>query len=79
MLLPSGNDTRSREAATTVWVSDPHETAYVMKKLLKKIDTARGADAAAAGLLSPRKANHECREAQIEAAIHAATSAARTS
>lgn len=62
-----------------MWVSDPHETAYVMKKLLKKIDSARGADAAAAELLSRRKANHECREAQIEAAIQAGTSVTRTS
>lgn len=73
----TGNDTRSREAATTVWVSNPQETAYIMKKLLKKIDYARGLDAASDGALSPRKATHESREAQIEAAIHAATTATR--
>jgi hypothetical protein len=50
-----------------------------MKKLLKKIDSTRGADAAAAELLLRRKTNHESREAQIEAAIQAATSVTLTS
>lgn len=67
----SGNDTRSREAATTVWVSNPQETAHVMKKLLKKIDIARG-DVA---VFSPRNSVNGNREAQIEAAIQAATNA----
>jgi maltose-binding protein MalE len=38
----TGNDTRSREAATTVWVSNPTETVYIMKKLLKAMDKAHG-------------------------------------
>ena len=38
----TGNDTRSREAATTVWVSNPTETVYIMKKLLQNIDKTRG-------------------------------------
>ncbi|OQR82490.1 IMP-specific 5'-nucleotidase [Achlya hypogyna] len=30
----TGNDTRSRDVASTVWVSNPEETGYIMKTLL---------------------------------------------
>ncbi|RLN95938.1 hypothetical protein BBJ28_00020922, partial [Nothophytophthora sp. Chile5] len=37
----TGNDTRSRDAATTIWISNPQETVHIMKRLLKAIDVAR--------------------------------------
>lgn len=64
----TGNDTRSRDAATTVWISDPTETVYIMKKLLKAIDRERGH-----ALLSPRHSAIEDRETKLDAAIKAAT------
>ncbi|TMW58503.1 hypothetical protein Poli38472_010062 [Pythium oligandrum] len=67
----TGNDTRSRDAATTVWVSDPRETRYIMKKLLNAIDAARGEEARRPSIpATPAQAQ---REARVEAAIQAAT------
>ncbi|TDH70523.1 hypothetical protein CCR75_002827 [Bremia lactucae] len=37
----TGNDTRSRDAATTIWISDPQETVHIMTILLQTIDKAR--------------------------------------
>jgi IMP and pyridine-specific 5'-nucleotidase len=37
----TGNDTRSRDAATTIWVSNPQETVHIMSKLLQTIDLVR--------------------------------------
>ncbi|CAH0485831.1 unnamed protein product [Peronospora farinosa] len=37
----TGNDTRSRDAATTIWISNPQETVHIMKILLRTIDIAR--------------------------------------
>ncbi|EQC29746.1 hypothetical protein SDRG_12518 [Saprolegnia diclina VS20] len=33
----TGNDTRSRDVASTVWVSNPEETGYIMKTLLQTL------------------------------------------
>ncbi|KAJ0409276.1 hypothetical protein P43SY_006773 [Pythium insidiosum] len=74
----TGNDTRSRDAATTCWVSDPSETIYIMKKLIKAIDKARaGTLEEGATLVSPRPKSESAvqRDAQVEAAIQAATEA----
>ncbi|DAZ96401.1 TPA: hypothetical protein N0F65_012482 [Lagenidium giganteum] len=61
----TGNDTRSRDAATTVWISDPRETVYIMKKLIKAIDRSRGTALPASVL--------DQHEATVEAAIKAGT------
>ncbi|KAG7397100.1 IMP 5'-nucleotidase [Phytophthora boehmeriae] len=37
----TGNDTRSRDAATTIWISNPQETVHIMTKLLQTIDQVR--------------------------------------
>lgn len=37
----TGNDTRSRDAATTIWISNPEETAQIMTILLQTIDLER--------------------------------------
>ncbi|CAH0481969.1 unnamed protein product [Peronospora belbahrii] len=37
----TGNDTRSRDAATTIWISNPQETVHIMTILLRTIDLAR--------------------------------------
>ncbi|CEG48501.1 protein [Plasmopara halstedii] len=37
----TGNDTRSRDAATTIWISNPKETAHIMTILLRTIDSVR--------------------------------------
>lgn len=37
----TGNDTRSRDAATTIWISNPQETVHIMTELLQAIDLAR--------------------------------------
>uniref|UniRef100_M4BE62 IMP-specific 5'-nucleotidase 1 n=1 Tax=Hyaloperonospora arabidopsidis (strain Emoy2) TaxID=559515 RepID=M4BE62_HYAAE len=37
----TGNDTRSRDAATTIWVSNPQETVRIMTILLQTIDSVR--------------------------------------
>lgn len=68
----TGNDTRSRDAATTVWVSNPSETEYIIKKLLAAIDDVR-ADHTAAILSPSRSPASAQREAKVEAAIQAAT------
>lgn len=59
----TGNDTRSRDAATTVWISNPSETVHIMKKLLKAVDAARASAAD----------KQEQLDATVEAAITAAT------
>ncbi|KAG6611105.1 IMP-specific 5'-nucleotidase [Phytophthora cinnamomi] len=37
----TGNDTRSRDAATTIWISNPQETVHIMTTLLQTIDLVR--------------------------------------
>ncbi|KAK1928815.1 IMP-specific 5'-nucleotidase 1 [Phytophthora citrophthora] len=37
----TGNDTRSRDAATTIWISNPQETVHIMSILLRTIDLVR--------------------------------------
>ncbi|GMF58529.1 unnamed protein product [Phytophthora fragariaefolia] len=37
----TGNDTRSRDAATTIWISNPQETVHIMTTLLQTIDRVR--------------------------------------
>ncbi|POM77388.1 IMP-specific 5'-nucleotidase [Phytophthora palmivora] len=37
----TGNDTRSRDAATTIWISNPQETVHIMSILLQTIDLVR--------------------------------------
>ncbi|KUF93526.1 IMP-specific 5'-nucleotidase 1 [Phytophthora nicotianae] len=37
----TGNDTRSRDAATTIWISNPQETVHIMTILLRTIDLVR--------------------------------------
>ncbi|KAG7392018.1 IMP 5'-nucleotidase [Phytophthora pseudosyringae] len=37
----TGNDTRSRDAATTIWISNPQETVHIMTRLLQMIDLVR--------------------------------------
>ncbi|KAH7482376.1 hypothetical protein PRIC1_006765 [Phytophthora ramorum] len=37
----TGNDTRSRDAATTIWISNPQETVHIMTVLLQTIDHVR--------------------------------------
>ena len=37
----TGNDTRSRDAATTIWISNPNDTVHIMTILLRTIDIAR--------------------------------------
>ncbi|KAE9030890.1 hypothetical protein PR002_g9774 [Phytophthora rubi] len=37
----TGNDTRSRDASTTIWISNPQETVHIMTVLLQTIDRVR--------------------------------------
>ncbi|OWZ20209.1 IMP-specific 5'-nucleotidase [Phytophthora megakarya] len=37
----TGNDTRSRDAATTIWISNPQETVHIITILLQTIDIVR--------------------------------------
>jgi hypothetical protein len=67
----TGNDTRSRDAATTVWVSNPSETIYVMNRLLEEIDAIRGQHWRRPS--EPPTMDEVELEAQVEAAIQAAT------
>lgn len=70
----TGNDTRSRDAATTVWVSDPSETVHIMKKLLKAVDAARSSSPSLATAAADSSAPEEQMiEARVDEAISAAT------
>uniref|UniRef100_K3X834 IMP-specific 5'-nucleotidase 1 n=1 Tax=Globisporangium ultimum (strain ATCC 200006 / CBS 805.95 / DAOM BR144) TaxID=431595 RepID=K3X834_GLOUD len=73
----TGNDTRSRDASTTVWISNPSETVHIMKKLLKAIDAARAEnkDSTASESAGGTKGSTDQLDATVEAAISAATQA----
>ncbi|TYZ66603.1 hypothetical protein PybrP1_008123 [[Pythium] brassicae (nom. inval.)] len=74
----TGNDTRSRDAATTVWVSDPSETVHIMKKLLKAVDAARSSTSATVTAAADCSASEQLLETRVEEAISAATQAPTT-
>ncbi|KAL3660310.1 hypothetical protein V7S43_014837 [Phytophthora oleae] len=64
----TGNDTRSRDAATTIWISNPQETVHIMSILLQTIDLVRDQKK---GRREEREKEKKEKKAKIKAVVSA--------
>ncbi|CAI5747048.1 unnamed protein product [Peronospora destructor] len=62
----TGNDTRSRDAATTIWISNPQETVHIMTILLRAIDIAREQKETKEERQKEKKRKKKKRKAKVE-------------